>query len=100
MVKIEIYEMFFINRILKKGGGVALYIDKNDKSKLMSSMSLVMNNVMECVTVEIQMEKSKNIIINCVYRTPGSCIDTFRDKLSWLYDDMNNKKMGFFLRGF
>ena len=41
-------------------------------------MSLVVDNIMECVMVEIEIEKDKNIIISSVYRTPGSCTDTFR----------------------
>ena len=49
---------------------------------------------MECVTVEIEIERAKNII-NCVYRTPGSCIETFTEALVGLYDSINNKKMAF-----
>ena len=81
MVDLEGYEMYFTNRNKKKGGGVALYINKNYKSKFIKSMSQVVDNIMECTTVEIEIEKSKNILMSFVYRTPGSCIDTFRDKL-------------------
>lgn len=39
MVQIQGYEMYFINRTNKKGGGVALYIDKSNDSKPVSYMS-------------------------------------------------------------
>lgn len=95
MYEIEGYEMFFVNRREKKGGGVALYIDSNYRSRVVENMSLVKDKVMECVTVEIEIERSKNIIISCVYRTPGSCIETFTEELMALYDSINNKKMCF-----
>lgn len=56
-------------------------------------MSFALDNIMECITVEIDMEKSKNILISCIYRKPGSCIITFKDKILELYNNINNKKM-------
>lgn len=44
-------------------------------------MSVQIENIMECVTVEIDMDKTKNIIISCIYRTPGSCIESFKGKI-------------------
>ena len=44
-------------------------------------MSTVINIVLECVTFEILMEKNKNIVVSCLYRTPGSNIDSF---INWV----------------
>lgn len=41
------------------GGGVALYVDKNRKFRVLESMTTVVNNVLECVTIEICKEKRK-----------------------------------------
>lgn len=30
---------------------------------------------MECETIEIEIENSKNIFVNCICRAPDSCID-------------------------
>ena len=95
MVDIEGYEMFFLNRTQSKGGGVALCIDISCKSKYASKMTFALDNIMECITVEIEMEKSKNILISCVYRKPGSCVDTFKEKLAELYHNINNKEIVF-----
>lgn len=38
-------------------------------------MSLVVDNVMECITIEIDTERTKKVLVSCVYRKPGSDID-------------------------
>ena len=55
-------------------------------------MSFSLDNIMECVTVEIKCEKSKNVIISCVYRVPGSNIDTFEDKMTEIFNSISNNK--------
>lgn len=51
------YEMVCKNRENKNGGGVALFVDKKINYKLIETMSTVMDNMFECVTIEILMEK-------------------------------------------
>ena len=48
--------------------------------------------MMECIIVEINVEKSKNIIISCAYKEPASCVDTFNDKMVDVCDKMNEKQ--------
>lgn len=50
---------------------------------------------MECITIEIKCEKSKNIIINCAYRAPGSNNNTFEDKMTKIYNTINSNKLLF-----
>ena len=95
IVELEGYKKFHINRNTRKGGGVALYIDRNYNSKLVSKMSIAIDNIMECITVEMEIEKLKKITTSCVCRTAGSCINTFRKKLLDLYADTDNKIMLF-----
>ena len=95
LYNLEGYEIFFNNRTRRKCGGVALFIDKRYITKQVSKMSIVVDNIMESITVELEIKNSKNAIISCVYRTPGSCIDTFRDLLMGMYDKITNKKMLF-----
>jgi len=64
-IEIEGYEMFSVHRTQSKGGGAALFIDKMYKCKVVSNKSFVMENIMECVTVEIEREKERNIQISC-----------------------------------
>uniref|UniRef100_A0A8C6MKE1 Reverse transcriptase domain-containing protein n=1 Tax=Nothobranchius furzeri TaxID=105023 RepID=A0A8C6MKE1_NOTFU len=92
-VQIEGYELHFVNRINKRGGGVALYINNDLKCKLDKKMTMMEDNVMEMVTVEIINDTSKNIIISCVYRAPGSCIRSFTDKINEFVDHIKNKTL-------
>ena len=54
------YEFNYINTEEKTGGGVAIYVDKNLKYRLVEKMTRVMNDIFECITVEIYMKKKKN----------------------------------------
>ena len=75
------YEMFHVDRLSRKGGGVAVYINNKFNCKLLNDQYLSIENVCECVTVEICLKKSKNIIISCIYRTPDSQIDNFNQNI-------------------
>lgn len=74
---LEGYEFHHINRVNKTGGGVAIFIDSTFHSKVVEDMSFVIDNVLECISIEICNNKKKNTIISCVYRTPGSSLEVF-----------------------
>ena len=95
LYNLEGYELFLNNRTQRRCGGVALYIDKRYKTKQVIKMSNIVDNIMECITVEIEIRNSKNALISCIYRTPGSCIETFREMMMGMYDNIANKKMVF-----
>ena len=92
-MKIEGYELFTTNRVGKTGGGVALYIDTELRCSVLKSMSKTIENIMECVTVEIKVDKTSNIIISCVYRTPGTSVDIFNEHLASMWDKVNDSKV-------
>lgn len=75
----------------KGRGGVALFVESDFKCKVIENMTTVIDDLMECVTIEINVEKSKNILISCIYRTPGSCIDQFNKNISQLYEIHKDK---------
>lgn len=52
------------------------YLNKELKYKIVAKVSTRINNIMECVTIEIDMEKTKNEMVD-------------------MYDKRNNKKMIF-----
>lgn len=55
--KIEGYELRFMSRKNKSGGGVALYVNKYLKFRVLYSITTVVDNVLQCVTVEMCKEK-------------------------------------------
>ena len=47
---------------------------------------------MECLTVEIIAKAKNNVIVSCIYRTPGSCISNFTEIISNLLQKIKNEK--------
>ncbi|KAL7396416.1 hypothetical protein ABVT39_005480, partial [Epinephelus coioides] len=89
------YRMFYVNRRRKRGGGVVLYVDETLQCKHVKNMSKGIDDKLEFVTVEIEMEKAKNIIISCVYKAPVSGIEILKEQMIDLYEKIINKKTVF-----
>ncbi len=89
----EGYELFYVNRINKRGGGVALCVSSDLKCKTIECMTTVIEYVMECLTVEIEMKKQRNIVVTCIYRSPGSSITAFNNKFEQLLVGLNENKV-------
>lgn len=85
------YEFNYINRNGKVGGGVAIYVDSTLNYKVVDGMTTVIDTLVECLTVEICMGKSKNILISCIYRAPDSSIEVFKDWVEDMYTSNNQK---------
>ena len=54
-------------------------------------MTRVTKDVFECITVEIYMEKTKNVIVRCIYRAPGSNMEIFREWFEQTYTVTSQK---------
>ena len=72
------------------GGGVGIYLDNNLTFKIRNDLS-IMDNIIECIFVEIVQAKS-NYLIGCVYRPPGTDIPLFNASLSIIMDKINMKR--------
>lgn len=88
-IEMDGYELFTSHRTNRTGGGVALYIDKLLQCKLVNTNNV--DNILESITVEIIFKRAKNIVLTCIYRTPGSCADTFTSILDNMFVNTNNK---------
>lgn len=66
------------------GGGVAIYVDKTLNFKVLENMTAVVDNLLECNTIELYVEKSKNVI-SCIYRALGSNIEQFMDWMECMF---------------
>lgn len=91
--QLENYQMYSMNRTNKKGGGVALYLNDKLKCRLIDNMTTAIDGVMECVTVEIEMESNKNSILSCIYRAPASSIDLFADCIEKVFLNHSHKNL-------
>lgn len=57
---------------IKGGIGVAIYVDKNINFRVLDRISTVVDNMLECISIEMYKEKNKSVIISFIYRTPAS----------------------------
>lgn len=69
-----------------------MYVDSDLKCKLVEGTTTARDDLMEYLTVEIEIEKEKNTVVTCVYRTPGSNIDAFIDNLEEVVERLNERK--------
>ena len=79
---LEGYDVVHRDRQNKRGGGVAIYIKNGIELRLINEMSLVIDNLLECITIEVCFKNQKNTVISCVYRTPNSDLDIFNEKIN------------------
>ena len=86
------YEAFHTIRSHKKGGCFAIYVKNIFDCTIVNSKSMCIENNLECVAVELNMPKMRNVIISCVYRTPGVQLDTFCESLESIINGMNINK--------
>lgn len=86
------YQLYHSNRTNTIGGGAALFIHSNLSAKCVECMTLTVDDLFECITVEINTEKKKNTMITCVYRTPNANIDTFNAHLENILSHPNEEK--------
>lgn len=98
MYHIDGYNFVQINRENKRGGGVGIYIDNNFDYLIRSDIS---NNTSEfqSIFIELLSNEKRCIIIGCIYRVPGSNIDTFLDKLNNILEKINNRNSDIFIMG-
>ena len=56
-------------------------------------MCCSIDNLLECCTVQLEMQGKKDVLISCLYRTTGSNLDDFNNKLESLLNTCktNNK---------
>ena len=69
-----------------------MYVNNRIDCTLIESKSVVVENVFECVTVELNMRKMNNIIVSCMYRTPGANVGAFCKSNDNILSDIKSKK--------
>ena len=67
---INSYDAYHVTRGIRMGGGVAIYTNKKLPCKMVETKSIAVENILECVTVELSIKKHTNVVVSCMYRTP------------------------------
>ena len=71
---------------------MAIYVHKGITCLKCISKSLSVNDIFECVTVELDIPHKNNIIGSCIYRKPGSNIDTFCENVERTFENNPHNK--------
>ena len=56
-------------------------------------------NIFESIFIELGVGKGSSILVSCIYRSPGSCINSFCEDLKPLFQDVLNPRQSIFLCG-
>ena len=62
---------YHITRGNRRGGGVVIYTANELSCKMVETKSFAVESILECVTVELAIENHTNVVVSCMYRTPG-----------------------------
>ena len=71
----------------KRGGGVAFFVNKLIKHDIVQKLSTSINNLFECITVELCIEQK--IYVSCVYRQPQINIADFTEYMDSMFHCLN-----------
>ena len=87
------YNMYRLDRICRKGGGVAIYVKNTFKHRLLNQMTYVVNDLLKCLSIELTDQNNNKNIVTCLYRPPDSSIDDFINNIEKLFRNKQRKSM-------
>ena len=70
---------------------MVIYIKKKLNGRICETKSMIVDDVLECVTVEFGINRNKTALVSCVYRCPGSNVISFSDTIERLFNRVRNK---------
>ena len=71
------HDAYQVTRGIRRGGGAAIYTNKELSCKMEKTKSIAVDNILERATVEITIMKPHKVVFSCVYITPESNLDSF-----------------------
>jgi len=76
-----------------KGGGVSIYVKTGIKYLVKEIMTKSIDDLLECLTIEITLKNNENKIITVLYRKPGTDLNLFIEELEQLICNVKDKKV-------
>ena len=74
---------------------MAIYVNVSIECKVLQTMYVVIDDILECITVELSISNRKNIIVSCI----GTSVDIFTDQLELLITPVKNTSKTILLCG-
>ena len=85
----------------KKGGGVALYLDKALQFRVRKNLNII-SDVLESIFIEIDksvMQTKENVIIGTIYRPPNTDMDQFLEQMTTILETVRKEKKLCYIMG-
>ena len=86
------YQFCHMDRENRRGGGVAIYMKNGIKFDVMESISCAVDNLLECISINVRVSRNKSIIVTCIYSQPDSkieaCIDIIESFFNYKKSDI------------
>ena len=97
---IDSYNVVAANRSNKRGGGVMLYVSNLFDFSVVEQMADSVDDLYECISIEIKVKNGKNIIVSCLYRAPASNIELFNENIEKLLQRVKRNKIYYLVGDF
>ena len=98
MYELENYDLLYNNRQNKRGGGIAMYIDKSLQYKKINELTCVTESI-ESLFIEVDSKYKKNTVFGVIYRPPGQSIDLFINEFTNILNKINASSHNCFIMG-
>ena len=59
--------------------------------------SLSIDNILECITVELMTVNQKNVLVSCIYRKLASNTDTLCEEIECIFGNVQTNKTMFYV---
>ena len=98
-VHLDGYNIFRLDRLRKKGGGVCAYVKSSLKVKTLKDLTRTSDSGLQQLWLQIQHKHLKSVIVCIVYRPPDSAISCLTDELMPSYTHALSLKKSIILTG-
>lgn len=106
LMKIKGYTFIFKQRTNGTGGGVGIYIRDSIKFKLLPQFSIFIDRIIETISVELELENKRKLIITSLYRpnthptiTSTNQLELFTDHFTNLMAELSSSNKDTFILG-
>ena len=74
---------------------MALYVKQELACTFLSCKPLVVDDLLECCSIEMLLSGHRNVIVSCIYRSPRSNTGTFSEPVVQLFVELTMRKTVF-----
>jgi len=78
-------------RQIGKGGGVSIYVKEDINYTIIENMTKSIDNLLECLTIELKLGVKGNKLVTVIYRKPGTNLEAFIEEMEKILSNYKAK---------